>query len=81
GVSGSHAILRGPKDIPKKILEEAAGITAYYSQSRKGSFVPVAYALKKYIRKPKGAGPGSVLMEREEVILVEPKLPKGSIDS
>lgn len=81
GVSGSHAILRGPKDIPKKILEEAAGITAYFSQSRKGSFVPVAYALKKYIRKPKGAGPGSVLMEREEVILVEPKLPKGSIDS
>ena len=81
GVSGSHAILRGPKEIPKNILEEAAAITAYFSQSRKGSFVPVSYALKKYIRKPKGAGPGAVVMEREEVILVEPRLPKGSKES
>jgi predicted ribosome quality control (RQC) complex YloA/Tae2 family protein len=80
GVSGSHAVLRGPKDIPKHILEQAAAITAYFSQSRKAGFVPVAYALKKYIRKPKGAGPGAVLMEREEVILIEPTLPKGTID-
>lgn len=80
GVSGSHAVLRGPKVIPKHILEQAAAITAYFSQSRKAGFVPVAYALKKYIRKPKGAGPGAVLMEREEVILIEPALPKGTID-
>lgn len=81
GVSGSHAILRGPVNPPKDILETAAEITAYYSKSRKGTFVPVAYALKKYVRKPKGAGPGSVLMEREEVIMVEPRLPEGAIDS
>jgi predicted ribosome quality control (RQC) complex YloA/Tae2 family protein len=81
GVSGSHAILRGPVNPPKDIIEIAAEITAYFSKSRKGTFVPVAYALKKYIRKPKGAGPGSVLMEREEVIMVEPRLPEGTIDS
>ena len=81
GVSGSHAILRGPVNPPKDILEKSAEITAYFSKSRKGTFVPVAYALKKYVRKPKGAGPGSVLMEREEVIMVEPRLPEGTIDS
>ena len=81
GVSGSHAVLRGPVNPPKNILERAAEITAYFSKSRKGTFVPVAYALKKYVRKPKGAGPGSVLMEREEVIMVEPRLPEGTIDS
>lgn len=81
GVSGSHAILRGPVNPPKDILEIAAEITAYFSKSRKGTFVPVAYALKKYIRKPKGSGPGSVLMEREEVIMVEPRLPEGTIDT
>jgi predicted ribosome quality control (RQC) complex YloA/Tae2 family protein len=81
GVSGSHGILRGPLNPPKNILEIACEITAYFSKSRKGTFVPVAYALKKYVRKPKGAGPGSVLMEREEVIMVEPRLPEGTIDS
>jgi len=81
GVSGSHGVLRGPKDIPKQLLEQAAAITAYFSQSRKAGFVPVAYALKKYVRKPKGAGTGAVFMEREEVILVEPALPKGTTDT
>jgi predicted ribosome quality control (RQC) complex YloA/Tae2 family protein len=81
GVSGSHGILRGPLNPPKNILEIACEITAYFSKSRKGTFVPVAFALKKYVRKPKGAGPGSVLMEREEVIMVEPRLPEGTIDS
>jgi predicted ribosome quality control (RQC) complex YloA/Tae2 family protein len=75
GVSGSHAILRGPAHPPKHILEVACEIAAYFSKSRKGTFVPVAYALKKYVRKPKGAGPGSVVMEREEVLMVEPRLP------
>jgi len=75
GVSGSHAVLRGPLNPPKNILEIACEITAYFSKSRKATFVPVAYALKKYVRKPKGAGPGSVLMEREDVIMVEPRLP------
>jgi len=81
GVSGSHAILRGPLNPPKNILEMACEITAYFSKSRNASFVPVAYALKKYVRKPKGAGPGSVIMEREEVTMVEPRLPEGTIDS
>ena len=32
------------------------------------------YTPRKYIRKPKGATPGLVKVDKEEVILVEPKL-------
>lgn len=79
GVSGSHAVLKvnaGAKP-PKRVIEQAASIAAYYSNARNAKYTPVAYTLKKYIRKPKGANPGAVVMEREEVIMVSPKLPVG----
>ena len=80
GVSGSHAVLKvnaGTKP-PKRVIEQAASIAAYYSNARNAKYTPVAYTLKKYIRKPKGANPGAVVMEREEVIMVSPKLPLGT---
>ncbi len=79
GVSGSHTVLRvnaGTKP-PKRVIEQAASIAAYYSNARNAKYTPVAYTLKKHIRKPKGANPGAVVMEREEVIMVSPKLPAG----
>lgn len=79
GSSGSHCVLRAAKDekIPKEILRKAAEIAAYYSKSRNAKYTPVAYTYKKFVRKPKGADTGSVTMQREEVIMVEPKLPEG----
>jgi predicted ribosome quality control (RQC) complex YloA/Tae2 family protein len=38
--------------------------------------VPVAMTEKKYVRKPKGAPPGTVVLEREKVLFAEPGLPK-----
>ena len=79
GAAGSHAILRfDSKDAkaPKDILREAASIAAYYSQQRNAKYVQVCYTQKKYVYKPKGAAPGSVALKREEVIMVEPKLPQ-----
>ncbi|MFM8772002.1 MAG: NFACT RNA binding domain-containing protein [Candidatus Kapaibacterium sp.] len=81
GASGSHAVLRGvsgPK-IPKQILEAAAAITAYYSQARNASYVPVVYTQRKYVRKPKGANVGAVMLEREQTVMVRPSLPEGTI--
>ncbi len=81
GSSGSHVILRwnDPKTKPpREALRAAASIAAYYSGAKNAKTAPVAYTLKKYVRKPKGAKPGSVVMEREEVIMVEPKLPEGT---
>ena len=60
---------------PKHIIEKAAAIAAYYSQSRNASYTPVSYTFKKYIRKKKGSHPGAVMMEREEVIMVKPYNP------
>ncbi len=80
GVAGSHAVLRGNFPVgkpPKKVLELSAAITAYYSKARNGGFVPVAYTLKKFVRKPKGSNVGAVVLDREEVIMVKPGLPVG----
>ncbi len=78
GSSGSHVILRwgDPKTKPpKEAIRAAASIAAYYSGGRNAKMVPVAYTLKKYVRKPRGSHPGSVMMDREEVVMAEPKLP------
>lgn len=75
GVSGSHVIIRHKakgKDIPKPVLEAAAALAAFNSKAKHSSLVPVAYTLRKFVRKPKGAAPGAVVVEKEKVILVEP---------
>lgn len=79
GSSGSHVVLKvgsGNGTPSKKAVEQAASIAAYYSKMKNAKSVPVAMTEKKYVRKPKGAKPGSVVLEREKVLFVEPKLPE-----
>ncbi len=78
GSSGSHAVLKSPdtERIPKMVLQKAAEITAYYSGARNAKYTPVCYTLKKYVRKPKGANIGAVVITKEDVIMAEPKLPE-----
>lgn len=82
GAAGSHAILRGPdtKETkpPKNILKVAAGVAAYYSKQKNAKMVPVSYTFKKYVHKRKGAAAGAVVMQREDVVFAEPKLPAGT---
>lgn len=77
GSAGSHAVLRGVEGdrIPKPILEQAAAITAYYSQARNASWVSVVYTQRKHVRKPKGANVGAVVLEREQTVMVKPAIP------
>ncbi|MCU0426940.1 MAG: NFACT RNA binding domain-containing protein [Candidatus Kapabacteria bacterium] len=80
GVPGSHAVLRSSakdKKPPKQVVEQAASIAAYFSKARNAKLSPVAYTQKKYIRKPKGAAVGAVILEREEVVMVRPHVPAG----
>ncbi len=80
GASGSHVVLKvntGKGEPGKRAKEQAAGIAAYYSKMKNAKMVPVAMTEKKYVRKPKGASPGSVMVEREKVIFAEPALPGG----
>jgi len=76
GIAGSHAIipLNKNQNVPKSVIEKAASIVAYYSAARKSSYVPVIFTFKKYLRKPKGAAPGEVIVTKENVAFVEPKL-------
>jgi predicted ribosome quality control (RQC) complex YloA/Tae2 family protein len=84
GSSGSHVILKiasGKGEPSKKAREQAAAVAAYYSKMKTAGLVPVAMTEKKYVRKPKGAPPGTVTIEREKVLFVRPALPgpeKGS---
>ena len=77
-VSGSHVILKqiSGKSIPNSTLEKTAALAAYYSKRKTDSLCPVGYTPKKYVRKPKGAPTGLVLVEREKVLLVKPELPQ-----
>ncbi len=81
GVSGAHVVLKtGRRQPSKKAIEQAGSIAAYFSQAKTSSLVPVIMTKRKYVRKPKGAPEGSVIVEREEVIMVEPKLPAEEIE-
>ncbi len=82
GSGGSHAVIRIDKGQKpnKQIIKKAAAVAAYYSQARKAKYTPVAYTFKKYVRKPKGANTGSVVIAREEVVMVSPGLPAGYQD-
>ena len=84
GSSGSHVVLKvnsAQGEPSKRAIHQAASIAAYYSKMKNASSVPVAMTEKKFVRKPKGAPAGTVVLEREKVIFVEPKLPPASHQS
>lgn len=74
GVAGSHCVLKSSKAPTREELERAAAIAAHCSDAKGAELAPVICAQKKYVRKPKGAEPGAVVVEREEVLLVKPRL-------
>ena len=79
GVGGSHVVLKvkTAAGVPgKEAIRAAAAIAAYYSKYRKASTVPVAYAEKKYVIKPRGVPAGTVTLQREKVVMVKPALPE-----
>lgn len=73
-VTGSHVLIkyRSGSKFPRYVIEKAAQLAAYYSQRKTDSLCPVIVTPKKFVRKPKGAAPGAVVIEKEEVILVKP---------
>jgi len=78
GCPGSHVVLRrgkGANEPSKATLEEVASWAAYHSKSRTAGKVPVIYTQKKYVRKPRGAKAGTVIVEREKMLMVRPVEP------
>jgi predicted ribosome quality control (RQC) complex YloA/Tae2 family protein len=73
--TGSHVLLKyqAGKPFPKDVIERAASLAAFYSKRKTEALCAVVVTPKKFIRKRKGDPAGAVVVEREEVILVEPK--------
>ena len=71
-IHGSHVIIRFAGEIPPKTLEEAAALAAYYSQARGSSAVPVDYTKRRYVKKPSGAKPGSVIYTNQRTLIITP---------
>ncbi|MCR4404955.1 MAG: NFACT family protein [Candidatus Acetothermia bacterium] len=76
GLPGAHVLIKSAgRKVPEAVLERAARLAAYYSKGRTGTKVPVSYTEVKYLRKPRGARPGAVLVQHEEgTLLVPPDL-------
>jgi predicted ribosome quality control (RQC) complex YloA/Tae2 family protein len=73
---GSHVVMKFPNksfEPTSAEIEETAAIAAYHSKARSDSLVPVIYAQRKHVRKPRKAKPGLVTVEREKSILVVPR--------
>lgn len=81
-IPGSHVIVRlaggagaPPADLdalPRRTLEEAALLAAYHSKARRSANVPVDYAFRRHVRKPRGARPGMVVYTDHRTLFVTP---------
>lgn len=78
GAQGSHTVLRissGKGEPTKSVIAAAAAIAAFHSKARNSKLVPVAYTERRFVRRPRGAPPGTASIQREVVIFVEPGIP------
>ncbi len=75
GMPGSHVLVRNPgkRDVPPDVLRRAASLAAFYSKGRGSAKVSVAYTPAKYVRKPKGAAAGTVLLVQRKSIMAVPE--------
>jgi predicted ribosome quality control (RQC) complex YloA/Tae2 family protein len=73
GIPGAHVIIKAAgREVPRRTLEQAAQLAAYYSQARGNTSVAVDHTQQRYVRHMKGGGPGMVIYERERTIYAEP---------
>jgi predicted ribosome quality control (RQC) complex YloA/Tae2 family protein len=81
GVPGAHVVLRNPDRLARPapaVLLEAAGIAAWYSDARGDAAVDVHWTRRKYVRRIRGASPGSVTLKRHETVRVQARAPRGT---
>ncbi|MCH8815668.1 MAG: DUF814 domain-containing protein [Chloroflexi bacterium] len=74
GGASSHVVLLSqnkPEKVQMEDLHFAARLAVSNSDSKHSSYVAVDYVLKKYVRKPRKAGPGLVTYTNEKTLHVE----------
>lgn len=69
-VPGSHVIIALRKDqtLSSDMLVDAATLAAHFSTKRGDAIVDVQYVPRRYVRKPRGAAIGAVMLTREKVL-------------
>jgi predicted ribosome quality control (RQC) complex YloA/Tae2 family protein len=78
GCPGAHVVIRNNERKPRPVdetLREAAALAAWYSDARDQEFADVQWTRRKYVRRPRGAAAGSVLLKRFETVRVRPGRP------
>ena len=72
--AGSHVVIRNQNNekIPEDVLTFAASLAAWHSKGKNEHTAAVIHTPRKFVRKFKGALPGQVKVDREDVILVDP---------
>ena len=81
GAPGSHVVVRLERgtDPPVETLRDAATLALLYSDLKKAGKGDVIYTRRKWIRKAKGAGPGSVTVTQERSLFI--RLDKARLDA
>lgn len=72
---GSHTILKIDNNVPipnDNVLVEVARIAAQHSKAKNSSNVPVDYCEVKYVKKPSGSKPGTVIYSNNKTLNVNP---------
>jgi hypothetical protein len=72
GRTGAHVVVQLEKNTvcPGDLLVEAAHIAAHFSEGREEGVIEIQYTPRRYLRKPKGAAAGMVIVEREKVLVL-----------
>jgi predicted ribosome quality control (RQC) complex YloA/Tae2 family protein len=78
GTPGSHVVIRNPdrlSEIPKHIVERAAGLAAWYSKARAARQVEVHVCRVRDVSKRRDAPAGQVTLARWKKLRVRPTKP------
>lgn len=84
GCTGAHVVVRNEARQARPsstTLIEAAAVAAWYSEARHQQQADVQWTRRKYVRKPRGAPSGTVVVKRCETVRVRPALPGPSSEA
>jgi len=73
--AGAHVIIKQKPgtNFSKQVIERAAELAAYHSRRKNETVCPVSYTPRKYVRKTRDLQAGEVIVDRERVIIVQPR--------
>jgi predicted ribosome quality control (RQC) complex YloA/Tae2 family protein len=72
GIPGTHVIIKcGQRDVPEKVIQQAAQIAAYYSPARDEGQVAVDVTRRRYVKRVRGKHPGLVTYRNERTVQVK----------